>query len=256
MKPILLAFPLRSPLSRQRARRWPAPRLARKGACTLAPATPTGAPAAPPSRTNWTRLVPPPVLTGCVSSLPAAPQVLQCCGDEVASAWPLVLAMLKSVAQASPRATIRPTAPTTVASAQSPRPAASRSPPGGAYPLNRAASCAGLGGARGAPHEGLHVRAARPPPPPPPPPYKVDTSRPSLRTNWTRLPVSGACSSCATTSSPRSPSTASSCCSPRSAALPFPPREPLYSLRHPSRFTRAALLRPPRERRDGLVTAS
>jgi hypothetical protein len=174
MKPILLAFPLRSPLSRQRARRWPAPRLARKGACTLAPATPTGAPAAPPSRTDWTRLVPPPVLTGCVSSLPAAPQVLQCCGDEVASAWPLVLAMLKSVAQASPRATIRPTAPTTVASAQSPRPTASRSPPGGAYPLNRAASCAGLGGARGAPHEGLHVRAARPPPPP-------------SRTKWTRL---------------------------------------------------------------------
>ena len=28
---------------------------------------------------------------------------------------------------------------------------------------------------------------APPPPPPPPPPYKVDTSRPSRRTNWTRL---------------------------------------------------------------------
>jgi hypothetical protein len=39
--------------------------------------------------------------------------------------------MLKSVAQASPRATIRPTAPTTVASAPGPRPATSRSRLGG-----------------------------------------------------------------------------------------------------------------------------
>ena len=34
---------------------------------------------------------------------------------------------------------------------------------------------------------GLSGAARPPPPPPPPPPYKADTSRPSLRTDWTRL---------------------------------------------------------------------
>jgi hypothetical protein len=59
----------------------------------------------------------------------------------------------------------------------------------------------GASGPRDAPHaqrDPRHARGGRPPPPPrgpppapPPPPslpYKVDTSRPSLRTNWTRPP--------------------------------------------------------------------
>jgi len=38
------------------------------------------------------------------------------------------------------------------------------------------------------------VQCSLPPPPPPPSlPYKVDTSRPSLRTNWTRWTTAHAC---------------------------------------------------------------
>jgi len=57
------------------------------------------------------------------------------------------------------------------------------------------ASCPGCGprGVRG--KAALGRARSEPPPPPPPPrqsaprslPYKVDTSRPSRRTNWTRL---------------------------------------------------------------------
>jgi len=105
-------------------------------------------PPLPPSRTKWTRLVHPSVLIGHVSSYSRR-------GTRARAGL--------IAPQAAPRE----------ARAASPRAASRRR----ALPLLP----------RAPPLPSITARPARRPPPPTTLPYKVDTSRPSLRTNWTRL---------------------------------------------------------------------
>ena len=136
----------------------------------LAPPRRRAPPLPPPSRTNWTRLVPPSVLTGHVSSLP--PQVAACARAEGA---------LTAVAEAGTRLAGEPgrrdgAAPSVLAALEA------------AQEAEMAALVEALRGGEGAPLGALGRRklcaAARlgvePPPFPPPPPS------PAPRTKWTR----------------------------------------------------------------------
>ena len=139
----------------------------------------------PPPRTEWTHRVPHPVLIGH-----ASPQVgtgVVCVGR-----WERAEGAVRAhgayVLADHPR--MRPVAIQLALALGSSRPGANdrlavlRHTTGGAA---RAEGAEGTEGAEVA--EGAEGADATSPPPPPssPLPYKVDTSRPSLRTNWTRL---------------------------------------------------------------------